>query len=225
MGAASSAATACSPRSLTKLLDVAACPRVLDDPRSSATVPPLRSRSKSSMRRTDDGAAEPMRLCQQHGALAVSEIVARRLPRQRRVAERTQQVHRGAGTRPPADRRRPRTTRVVPRLPRPGPRRTPEGPEVVLAAVFASATRQASSTRNAPTACVTKSKYWPRMISSRIASNTEPPRCKDSIGSPLSRRSSSAQTRQRSPARIAAAIPNSSGGPRQPLATCTAAKR
>jgi len=59
----------------------------------------------------------------------------------------------------------------------------------------------------------------------RISSNSGRARCSRSTSSPLPKNISSVQTRQRSPSRIAAPVPNESPSPRQPAEPCSEPNR
>ena len=85
-------------------------------------------------------------------------------------------------------------------------------------------TRMADSIESAPLDSATMSRYCPPSTSVRMSDQTRWTRRRASSGRSAVATMSSAQTRDRSPSRIAAEVPNCSGEPRQPRLRCSSAK-
>ena len=148
----------------------------------------------------------------QHGALALAQVVAGRLAGLRPGRRTRRARRRAAGTPRRAAARTPSTPRAAPGS---APASAPpscSGPlDRVLRRLVARSRAMARAAEPPPRACSSRSRYCPAISSVRIRSKTGWPRSSASAGSPLPANSSSAQDRHRSPSRIAAPVPNASG--------------
>ena len=87
------------------------------------------------------------------------------------------------------------------------------GRSIVYLADLYLTTRSALATVPSPAAWPSRSRYWPEITSTRIASSTCCPRASAAGGSPLAWNSWSAQVSRRSPTRIAVPLPKRLGRP------------